>query len=96
MRRLLPLFIGLSAVLTACPSYTPISIPMNDLNVLSGRWEGKVVQGRSVQVLFSSPQRLYLRDHDVIEVYDPMSGAKLQTLILPDTVYRNNPYIQTA
>jgi len=77
---LLPLLL-----MSACGGYKPVELSMDDPNLLSGHWSGTLVQRRDMQTLFSNPDRVYLIDGTLLEVYDVHSGERLQTLPLPWT-----------
>ncbi|GGR30759.1 hypothetical protein GCM10008957_46900 [Deinococcus ruber] len=81
--RLLPVFFGLTLLLTACPQYQPVQVPMDDPNILNGQWTGTVVQHRQSKALASVNNRLYVQDGNILEVYDAASGIRLSTASLP-------------
>ncbi|MEF2278807.1 hypothetical protein V3W47_10900 [Deinococcus sp. YIM 134068] len=90
MRRLLPAFLGLSLLLTACPGTPPPTVSVSqDDRVLRGSWVGELVESVSVSDLAVGGGRVYLLDGSNWErrrllVLDLASGARLASLPLSE------------
>lgn len=83
MRPLLPATIGLSLLLTACPQYKPVDVPVSDPNVLSGAWTGTLKEQHFVSVVGENADRLFVRENAGISAYNLLTGQLEGALNLP-------------